>query len=187
MAMMTFEQKLGLINQLIFRARVHYDIWWVYEGKNTRQKFLETMNYYSEFFRFDSHANFVSLLMHLSQIYETRHDTLNFGTIIKDAINKGINDEVVARSNMAFQEANLLWRKVAIIRGNLFAHRAVKLSYEDVFKKASITPGNLGELTLYGLSIVNPFLVALGKEQREFNSLVTDDTVHLLETLKDAS
>jgi len=125
--------------------------------------------------------------MHLSQIYETRHDTLNFGTIIKDAINKGINDEVVARSNMAFQEANLLWRKVAIIRGNLFAHRNVKLSYEDVFKKASITPGNLGELTLYGLSIVNPFLVALGKEQREFNSLVTDDTVHLLETLKDAS
>ncbi|HVS26275.1 MAG TPA: hypothetical protein VHE58_03110 [Burkholderiales bacterium] len=65
-----FREDLDLAGQLAVRARVFLDIWWVYEGKPTRGKYLATMSRFSEFYRFEPHAHFVAMVMYLSQLFE---------------------------------------------------------------------------------------------------------------------
>ena len=78
-----FSARLQLAGQLVARARIFYDIWWFYEGADTRPKIIGTMNTYSEFFRFDSHANFVALIVYLGGLFETRADTVNLPALEK--------------------------------------------------------------------------------------------------------
>lgn len=54
---MTLHEKLERMEQVILRARAHFDVWWVDAGTPTRPRLLHTMNDFSEFFRFDEHAH----------------------------------------------------------------------------------------------------------------------------------
>lgn len=182
---MNFDQKLEVISQVVARARIYFDIWWVYEGAATKQAYLGTMNEYSEFFRFDSHAHFVSMVLYLGQLFETRHDTLNLASMVKEAEQSAetSHDEVVAAAG-EFAAAKVLATKVTILRSNLFAHRSSSLSYADVFRKAEITPDQLRELTEAALAVINRLRRAVGKEDKSFHALSREDVVDVLETLK---
>lgn len=72
------DQRLETAANLIQRARIFFDIWFVYEGAETRPAILDTMNEYPEFFRFDIHAHIVAFIVHISALFETRLDTVNF-------------------------------------------------------------------------------------------------------------
>ena len=74
------DERLDVAAQLAKRVRIFYDIWWFYDGADTRSRMLDTMNAYSEFFRFDTHAHFVSMVIHLAGLFESGNDTVNFGT-----------------------------------------------------------------------------------------------------------
>lgn len=38
------DQRLEIAGQLVVRTRIFYDIWWLYEGADTRSKIIDTMN-----------------------------------------------------------------------------------------------------------------------------------------------
>lgn len=182
---MNFDQKLEVISQVAARARIYFDIWWIYEGAPTKQTYLETMNEYSEFFRFDSHAHFVTMVLYLGQLFETRQGTLNLTSIAKEAeqsVALSQDDVVAAADKLA--AAKPLAKKVTILRSNLFAHRSSSLSYADVFRKAEITADQLRELTEAALSVTNKLRRAAGKEDKVFHALSREDVEDLLETLK---
>lgn len=167
-----FDERIELITQLIKRARIFYDVWWFYEGAETRPRILGTMNRYSEFFRFDIHAHFVSLVVYIAALFENRRDTVNFPALIEEAeAAKLLPPGALDQAKTAFAEIHDVLSKVAILRSNLFAHRSASLSYEEAFQKADITPNQLRDLTEAGLHIANIFLVARGRSEQFFHEL----------------
>ena len=73
------DQRLETAANLIQRARIFFDIWFFYEGAETRPAILDTMNEYPEFFRFDPTCAFrLALIVHMAALFEKtrRHDQL---------------------------------------------------------------------------------------------------------------
>ncbi|MCP3957381.1 MAG: hypothetical protein GY719_05975 [bacterium] len=179
---MPLDEKLRIIGQLVTRARIYFDIWWLYEGADTRPKYLEAMNKFPEFFRFDSHAHFVALVMYLSQLTESRHNTLNLCALVREAKDSGL----IPASEIASAEADLqavrrIASGVATLRSNLFAHRSAKISYEEAFQKAAISPDQLRDLTETALDVVNTLRRSSSLEERIFH---TDSAEHAEALLK---
>jgi hypothetical protein len=180
---MQLEQKLDLMVQLVLRARTFLDLWWVYEGKPTRGKYLPAMNLYPEFFRFDSHAHQVAYTIYLCQLFEKHPKTLNINNVLKEAKARGVSGGNLAVAEKALQEALPIVKKLVILRHNLFAHRSGSLSYADAFKKAAVTPNQIRRLTELGLEAINSLRTALGQTDFEFSTLPHTHLEELLEEI----
>lgn len=185
--LLPIEERLNLAAQLVKRARIFYDIWWYYEGEDTRPNILKTMNGYSEFFRFDTHAHFVSLVIHLGSLFENRTGTVNFHALIDEAESNGIGRDALDKARTLIADVFTVASKVAILRSNLFAHRSATLSYAAAFEKAEIKPNQLRDLTVVGLKIANTLLVARGLDEHFFHELSRPHLERLINDLAKTS
>lgn len=176
-------ERLDTAAQLVKRARIFYDIWWFYEGADTRPKIIDTLRLYSEFFRFDSHAHFVAMVLHLAGLFEPRNGTINFAALIREAKADGVAKEAIDSAEAALQSVKELPPKVAILRSNLFAHRSASLSYDEAFRKADMKPDQLRDLTIEGLRIANILLLARGCSEQYFHDLGRRDVEQLINDL----
>src|SRR5687768_4197608 len=131
-----FKKRLDRLGQLVMRARSHYDIWWAYQGPEHNSAWVAALRELPDFFRFDEHAQFVTLVMYLGQLFESRPGTINLPLAAAHARLAEFPESVVANADSALAKAQPLWKKVVVLRSNLFAHRSEKLSYEAAFKKA---------------------------------------------------
>lgn len=180
---MRFQEKVDLAGNLAVRARIFFDVWWHYKGAPTRHKYIDTMNEYSAFFRFDIHAHFVALVMYLSQLFETRAGTLNLSRLVNDAASSTIPSSSVDTARTALNGAKHLASKVACLRSNLFAHRNLELSYADAFKRAAVSPDQLRELTEVALKVANTLAAAIDLKEKFFYTPPRGDIEALLEKL----
>ena len=179
----TLEQKLDTLVQIVLRARTFFDFWWIYENVPTRKKYLPAMNRYSEFFKFDSHAQEVAYTIYLCQVFDKRKNTLSVVNVIEEAKARNISKESIATAEEALHEAEPILKKMSIIRNNLFAHRKDSLSFEDAFKKASIKPNQIRSLTELALDAVNSLRTSLGQESFDFSEFPGRDLSQLLEEI----
>ena len=184
---MTLNQKLDILIQLVLRARTFFDLWWIYEGAPTRPKYLSAMNCYSEFFRFDSHAQQVAYTIYLCQIFEEHPKTLNIMNVVKEAKNRKLSTSYIAMAEKALQEGLPIWKKLVIVRSNLFAHRSASLSYKKAFEMASITPDEIRHLAELGLDAINSLRIAIGQRDYEFSTLPGEDLKGLLDEIDSSS
>jgi hypothetical protein len=166
------DDRLERAAQLVVRARIFYDIWLFFEGKKTRPAIIDTMNRFSEFFRFDPHAHFVAFIVHIAALFEKRNDTINLPQLLKEMEKaKQISTSDIMEVRALLKQAEPLASKANILRSNLFAHRSASVSYADAFKKAAITPIQLRKLTEIGLKIANGLLKARGSNDYIFSTL----------------
>ena len=187
MPKLPFDERLERAAHLVVLARRFYDVWWFYEGADTRPGILKTMNRFPEFFRFDSHAHDVAMVTHLAMLFENRRDTINFEALIDEAE----RDNLVAPADVAEAKKRLgsispLRPKLAILRSNLIAHRSDSISYEDAYTKAAITPNQLRDLTEAGRSIVSILLLGRGHSECFFAPTTLSHVKKMLQTLGDS-
>jgi hypothetical protein len=176
------DEQLETAGELVVRSRIFYDIWRFFEGEETRPNIIDVMNRYSEFFRFDAHAHFVTFIIQIAALFERRKDTINLprlSTELQEIISAQNKTEVVALLN---QVAPLV-SKVNILRSNLFAHRSATLTYAESFQKASVTLNELRTLTEIALTIVNALLAVRGLDRRDFHNLPQEDASNMLRAL----
>jgi hypothetical protein len=183
-AHLPIDDRLETAAQLVLRARIFYDIWRFFDGADTRPRIIDTMRAFSEFFRFEPHAHFVSFIVHLGAVLEGRSDTINLPRLAKELRgSRLISPEASASVDVLLGSAVPGATKVQILRSNLFAHRSASLSYSAVFKKAGVTPNELCDLTDTALKIVNRLLVARGLKDHVFNNLPLADAREMLDAL----
>lgn len=184
---LSLDDRLDTAAQLAKRARIFYDIWWFYEGVDTKPRILDTMKVYSEFSRFDTHAHFVSMVIHLAGLFESRNDTINFGALIKEAEADGVPKEAIDKAKGLMTEVAGVPSKVTILRSNLFGHRSASLSYGEAFQKADLKPDQLRDLTVAGLRIANTLLIARGSDEQFFHELSRRDAERFMNDLAKAN
>lgn len=162
------DERIETAGHLVVRARIFYDVWWLYEGAETRPQIIDSMNKFPEFFRYDSHAHFVAFVVHIAGLFESREDTINLPMLVSELAVSGVS---VTEAESLISEAHPFISKVMILRSNLFAHRSAALTYEKAFEKANITANQLGHLCELALRIINCLLLARGLEEKLFHEL----------------
>jgi hypothetical protein len=178
------DERLITAGQLVVRARIFYEIWRYYEGAETRPKIIDTMNEYSEFFRFDSHAHFFSFIVYIAALFEAREDTINIPNLVRELKDlDAVSEVTISKITELLGQIKAHIKGVFKLRHNLFGHRSASLSYADAFEKASITPNQLLELTKIALQIVNFLLKERKLEEQSFNELVLEDAEAMFKAL----
>lgn len=178
------DERLATAGQLVARARLLFDIWWLYEGADTRPRIIEAMRQYSEFFRFDSHAHLVAFVVYMAALIDERPDTINLPALAKELETSGlVSTAVTSEVKTLLVQISSMRPKVAILRNNLFAHRSASLSYAEAFRRASIKPNELRELTVTALKIANRLLIARGLSEQLFNPQPLHDAQAMLRAL----
>jgi len=169
----------------ITSASLHFDIWWVYKEKDSREKYVDTLNEYLNFFKTSLQAHFLSLVVELYKLFETRKDTINFPRLIK-LLNENnlLAPDILKQIDTEKRSLKVLWKKIAILRSELFAHTSIDLSYSEVFKKAGITPNSIRELVERSKQFLNQISEGLERNTYIFDFEATEDTVRVLEDLK---
>ncbi len=178
------DERLETAAQLVLRSRSFYDIWLYLKdkGNDTPPAIIDAMQRFSHFFRYDIEAHFVAFVVQIGALFDKDKKTINFPRLAKELkVANLISAKDAAEVDALLSQAEQLASKVTMLRSNLFAHRSVKLSYTDAFKKAAVTPNQLRDLTKISLKIANRLLLARGLKDRVFNPL---PQIHAEEMLK---
>ena len=170
--------------QLVLRARIFFDILFYFEAKDTRAAILNTMQEYSEFFRFMPHAHQVAFIVTIAALFDKRADTISLSQLVREMTrNKQLSQRTQAEVNELLDKAKPLEAKVIVLRHNAFAHRSARTSYDDVFKEAKVTAKQMRDLTEIALQIANKLAEATGVSTGFFNELPREDAARMMQTL----
>ncbi|TQF33958.1 hypothetical protein UNPA324_33880 [Bradyrhizobium sp. UNPA324] len=164
------------------------DLYFYFEGHDSRQGIIETMREYNEFFRFTPHAYFISFSVYIAGVFENRRDTINFRALIRDMIVTGdlqSSQELMIEALMAKAKSSA--DKVTILRHNAFAHRTSRMSYDDVFRLAKVSLNELRELTDLALDLFNALATVRGQNEQHFTTLPIEDAEDMMRALAKVS
>jgi hypothetical protein len=180
---MTKDDRVVTASRLVIRTGIYLDIWDFYQGPG-RARILDTMNKFSEFFRFDEHAHRFSFIVHIAALFEKKIDTINLVQLTKELSEAGrISAESAREIEQLFTLVKRVIRGVRIIRNNAFAHRNDSISFDEAFKMANISMNDLSDLMNAALRIMNILLITCDRGEEEFFMLPLEDVRHIFATL----
>jgi hypothetical protein len=175
------------LQDAVIAAGLHYEIWWVFRSEDTRGKYLDAMNQYVTYFKAAIAAHFTALLVCLYRLYETRRDTHNIPQFIdRLESEKALDAETLKTLRAMHEEAKPLWKKVSILRNEVFGHRSLEIDTDTAFKKAQITGDDLKELVAITKTLLNHLTLKLHDSTHAFNLSAASDTLGIMETLHNA-
>jgi hypothetical protein len=178
------DKRLDRAAQLVTRSRCFYDIWRYLKDRETLRVAIDTMQRFSEFFRFAPEAHFVAFIVQIDALFETSEKTINLPGLARELKTKKLlSTKDVADVDALLREAQPLATKVAILRNHLFAHRSATVSYSAAFRLAKVTADQLCTLTEIALKIANRLLAARGHGPKCFNRYSRIHTEEMLKVL----
>jgi hypothetical protein len=77
-----------------------------------------------------------------------------------------------------------IWKKVSIIRNNVFGHRNAGLAVQEAFRRAAVTPNQLRAQIKKTADLLNAISLELDGSWHAFNLRGTEDTRRVLAALK---
>jgi hypothetical protein len=101
---MTIQQQLDILGKVLLRARIFFDIWWIYEGRPNRPKYLKAMNCYPEFFRYDSASHQIAYIMLLCQLFEDKPNTNSLQRTLAEAKKANITGDRILVADQALEK-----------------------------------------------------------------------------------
>ena len=144
------------------------------------------MRRFNLFFQTSEYAHFVTLLVGLYRLYETRIDTYNIPTFLKRIREYGHLPEssVSEAEEIYLNQAKPLWIKVSILRNEAYGHRSSTSTMAEIFRKAGVSPNQLHELMEVTKKLLNTLSHAWDNSTHAFNLGSKEATIRMLESLK---
>lgn len=170
------DERVHTAGQLAVRAKIFFDVFWLYESADERPALEHARDEYGEFLRFDQHAHLVSFVLYICSLYDTDSQTISLPRLANEALPRPDRKKLKPE----FAKASPLVEKVKILRHNLFAHRNNALSYASAFKLANVTGDQLRELCTVTLAIANALLVARQLPEQIFRDMAVDTARKML-------
>jgi AbiU2 len=183
------EQCVEALQHTCIVAELNYEIWWLYKEKSSRERFLDTFDNYPTFFATSLHAHFVAMIIALYRLFETSsHEIANFNKLIK-LLKKdhSIDQTNIKKFETEINQHKILWKKVCMLRNNLFAHKTIAKDNDEIWKKASLKPKQIRELINNSKRLLDMITSVWSGSSSFLISSATEDTKRLLEDLKHLS
>ncbi len=128
-------------------ASLSYDMWRELTDANNMDDFKEVLHEHSFFFQTIIHANLVTFIITLYRLFENKNNTINIPNFISEIYeSKSLPDSINNRIMKYVDEITDTWKKICILRSNVFGHKSRKLNPESAFVKAEITPDQMEKI-----------------------------------------
>jgi hypothetical protein len=176
---------LNELYEILFAAWDCYQLWWIFASKEERHKHMAIYLAHRVFFETASNACFSTVIVNLYKLCETRNDTINIDSFLKDARKGGLISEEITKC--LWEQCGIVKetrKKISILRSNWFAHQSKMQIQSEIFKLAKITPNQIKAFMEQAGKILNEVAKQLSAENRPLNDSVGQQTQILLETLK---
>ena len=168
-AAINLNRQLEIVTQQIIRARIYFDLWWFYKSANTRPKIIDTMDEFSDFFRFDEHAQFVSMIIHCGAVWDRTKGSVGLMSLASRILDqkrcpsdKALFDEI---TNYQSEAAGLV-----TIRKEAIAHRSAKFDYSKAFERAQLIPSAVPAAMDSWLAVANILRTRIGLPKEYFST-----------------
>jgi hypothetical protein len=131
-------------------------IWWVFRNAEDAPIWVDTLNDATAFFAPTIRAHLVVLIVTLHNIFDGKPGTVNLPQALKLAEKLSrLDTQVIAAARARLDACRRITAGVRLLRHNVFAHRNEKLSVDDAFAKAGLTPDDLRSIIDLGMSVLN--------------------------------
>lgn len=152
----------------------------MYKGPETRPKIVDTLNDFSEFFRFDEHAHFVSMIVHCGVIWDKGNISLpTVASCALDPRRHSADAELKSAIDVLKWNADGLLK----IRHEAIAHRSKQFDYDEAFRRAQLTPDQIRDLLEDSLHLVNKLRLREGLGNQVFAELPVQNLMRLIHCL----
>jgi hypothetical protein len=150
------ETRILDLKQDLVDASLAYDVWREFTSANNRDAFEGAMGRFPRYFEATIHSSLVTVVVTCYRLFEDRRDTANFPQLLRDlAATCASSNDVTKKTSAYSQEILPTWKKVSILRNNVFGHRSKKINPVEAFQKAKITPDQLRDLIKNMRSLLN--------------------------------
>ncbi|MNS06313.1 hypothetical protein D3C72_377350 [compost metagenome] len=181
---LSLNERIRIIGSNTSLAWASFDIWWTYASHETRPDYLETMNQFSEFFRFDEHAHFVNMIMLVSSLYDPTGKTITVRSVINKAVAEGhtaLKGMVPVCDTFADDAAI---KGVLHMRNKLYAHRDTASTVAGVYADAALTADDIRDLIQRAQWMIDRVVEVVGGQPVVRNTIVGEHVSKMLKTLK---
>lgn len=179
------EKYVDDLRTVLIGAMIHFDVYWVYKQRRDRKKFAGVLNEYLAFFQVSIPAHFIALVMALHQFYDTYPDTVNINELVSRLKSRGTTEpRTLAGIRRRLASAQPIWKKIVVLRNNIYAHRNAGLAPSDFFKRANLTPNQIRGLLRKSRNLLNAITLEIDGTTHAFNVRATSDTRRMLADLK---
>ena len=178
------EQLPDLLDELR-EVQQFLSVWRAFTTPKNQATFEPTMQQYPLFFDSVVRATFAGVIVALYRIYDNHSRSKSLRQLYADA--KSLNvmaPQIAQRAADLELDIQNTWKKVCILRSNVFGHRSAKLSPELAFEKAGLTPDDLAAMIKNGQQLYNCISRTLTRRSHAFNLSATNDVTDLMARLQ---
>ena len=179
---MDIKRQLDITTQQIVRAKIFYDIWWFYRGPDTRPHILETLNDLSEFFLFDDHAHYVSMIIHCAVVWDKARGNIGLPRVSKLILDpnrkpkdRELSDAIACHAKKA--------EGLVKLRHEAIAHRSAEFDYPEAHKRAGLPRDQIPAMLNEWLNVINHLRERQGMAAESFNEMPLHDARQLIHAL----
>lgn len=162
-----------------------FSVWRAFTNPENLAAFETTVDRYPLFFDSVVRANFSGVIVALYRIYDGDSRSKSLRQLYADSKSLDIFEPKIAQKaadlELGIQNT---WKKVCILRSNVFGHRSAKLSPELAFEKADLTPDDLAAMIKSGQQLFNCISRVLTRRSHVFNLSATNDVTNLMARLR---
>lgn len=170
------ESRLPDILDELRELQQFYSVWKQFTNGRNQAEYEPTMERYPVFFDSIVRAHFSALVIALYRIYDKAEGTLTLRQLYGEvsAILQA-DPSIRTKTEKLHGEIEATWKKVCILRSNVFGHRSAKLNPEAAFKKAGLSPDDLGEMIRRAQRLFNWISRAIANKTYAFNLSAAKD------------
>lgn len=183
-ALMPIDKRLTSLSRQIVRARVLYDLWWLYAAKEFRDPFRPAFERYGELFQFLEHGLFIAAVVQAAIPFDRSKGTLSLWRAIRDLEGtQDLSQDTSAALKARLHQVAPVEKGIRVLRNNAFAHLTHALTYDEVFTKAGVRPKDIRLLIDEAMAVICILLTSRNLEPVEPNEFPAQDGLSLLEDI----
>ena len=166
-------------------VQLFFSVWRAFTNPQNLATFEPTIQRYPLFFDSVDRATFAGVIVALYRIYDGRPKSKSLRQLYADANSLNIMAPQIAQRAADLElDIQNTWKKVCILRSNVFGHRSAKLSPDLAFEKAGLTPDDLAAMIKNGQRLFNCIYRTLTPGPYVFLLSATDEVTDLMARLQ---
>lgn len=177
---LSLTERIEAAARMSTRAQIHFDLWWLTASREGRAEYAAIEDHW-EHLRFLQHGQLVAVVGEVHALLDADKRTISL-PIIVDEIERHQRLNL-AKARTALTLARPIFRKLRILRNNVFAHRTARKSYDAMFLDAGMTTDQLRQLIELCTEVTNEILFATGCEPIEPSPLPKEHYGQMLKEL----
>lgn len=151
---LTLEETLKTLGFVIYDAMQSEQVWRHLCSPETHKDFAREIAIHIPFFNAIEKSSLVTVVIGLAKFSDTHKNALSAKKLFKEMIEFGVSTDEVEKLDGEYESCSEIWKKILVLRHNVFAHASGTISEDEAFSQAEITPNQISEAVSCAYTII---------------------------------